>query len=429
MKKKFGLAQRVLLGLIIQTFIIVLAYALAISQSTEIMEKALIGEILHEEIVTSIKELDSHETLTLPETMHLYSNDERLQDIPTSLVNAKEGFTESVTDQQSTFIYRTELNGHSYIITRDQYQFELTEQLNQRIVILCSLLVLILSTLFGWWWLSTQVTQPILSLTHAVRTVRDTKIYEPIKIRTYNDEIGELTRICDETFERLHKALDREKLFTADISHELRSPLTIIQTSAELLEMRLEGKPEKKYVDKITASCVVMRDLMSVFLNLARGNALGHNDLDKTHDILESVCNFWRQEAKSKNLELHFESTGSCPGYQPPVLLSTVASNLVRNAIRYTEQGCVTLRETLEGFEVLDTGVGIAAEQKEKIFAPYTRASNKDGGIGMGLSIVKRICDRLGWRIELVDSEKGAHFKVYLAQSSLPTPLDTRPKI
>lgn len=429
MKKKFGLAQRVLLGLIIQTFIIVLAYALAISQSTEIMEKALIGEILHEEIVTSIKELDSHETLTLPETMHLYSDDERLQDIPTSLVNAKEGFTESVTDRQSTFIYRTELNGHTYIITRDQYQFELTEQLNQRIVILCSLLVLILSTLFGWWWLSTQVTQPILSLTHAVRTVRDTKIYEPIKIRTYNDEIGELTRICDETFERLHKALDREKLFTADISHELRSPLTIIQTSAELLEMRLEGKPEKKYVDKITASCVVMRDLMSVFLNLARGNALGHNDLDKTHDILESVCNFWRQEAKSKNLELHFESTGSCPGYQPPVLLSTVASNLVRNAIRYTEQGCVTLRETLEGFEVLDTGVGIAAEQKEKIFAPYTRASNKDGGIGMGLSIAKRICDRLGWRIELVDSEKGAHFKVYLAQSSLPAPLDTRPKI
>lgn len=429
MKKKFGLAQRVLLGLIIQTFIIVLAYALAISQSTEVMEKALIGEILHEEIVTSIRELDSHETLTLPETMHLYSDDERLQDIPTSLVNAKEGFTESVTDQQSIFIYRTELNGHSYIITRDQYQFELTEQLNQRIVILCSLLVLILSGLFGWWWLSTQVTQPIISLTHAVKTVRDAKIYEPIKIRTYNDEIGELTRICDETFERLHKALDREKLFTADISHELRSPLTIIQTSAELLELRLEGKPEKKYVDKITASCIVMRDLMSVFLNLARGNALGHNDLDKTHDILESVCNFWRQEAKSKNLELHFESTGSCPGYQPPVLLSTVASNLVRNAIRYTEQGCVTLRETPEGFEVLDTGVGIAAEQKEKIFEPYTRASNKGGGIGMGLSIAKRICDRLGWRIELVNSEKGAHFKVYLAQSSLPTPLDTRPQI
>ena len=176
MKKKFGLAQRVLLGIVIQTFIIVVSYAIAISQSTEIMEQALIGEILHEEIVTSIKELDSHETLTMPETMHLYSDDDRLQDIPSSLLNAQEGFSESMADEQSTFIYRMEVNGHTYIIVRDQYHFELTEQLNQRIVIVCSLLVLILSALFGWWWLSTQVTQPILSLTHAVKTVRDAKL-------------------------------------------------------------------------------------------------------------------------------------------------------------------------------------------------------------------------------------------------------------
>ena len=101
-----------------------------------------------------------------------------------------------------------------------------------------------------------------------------------------------MTRICDETFERLHKALDREKLFTADISHELRSPLTIIQTSAELLEMRLEGKPERKYVEKITASCDVMRNLMNVFLNLARGNALGHKDLDKTRKQPATVAGF-----------------------------------------------------------------------------------------------------------------------------------------
>lgn len=428
MKKKFGLAQRVLLGIVIQTFIIVVSYAIAISQSTEIMEQALIGEILHEEIVTSIKELDSHETLTMPETVHLYSDDDRLQDIPSSLLNAQEGFSESVTDEQSTFIYRMEVNGHTYIIVRDQYHFELTEQLNQRIVIVCSLLVLILSALFGWWWLSTQVTQPILSLTHAVKTVRDAKTYEPIKVHTYDDEIGELTRICDETFERLHKALDREKLFTADISHELRSPLTIIQTSAELLEMRLEGKPERKYVEKITASCDVMRNLMNVFLNLARGNALGHKDLDKTHDILESVCDYWSESAREKNLTLVFESTGTCPGVQPPVLLSTVASNLVRNAFRYTDEGSVTVRETEKGFEVIDTGIGIAADQRERIFQPYTRASNKGGGIGMGLSIAKRICDRLGWSIELLESEKGAHFRVNLIHAQEPVLLDTLPK-
>ena len=88
---------------------------------------------------------------------------------------------------------------------------------------------------------------------------------------------------------------------------------------------------------------------MNVFLNLARGNALGHKDLDKTHDILESVCDYWSDSAREKNLTLVFESTGTCPGVQPPVLLSTVASNLVRNAIRYTDEGSVTVRETEKG--------------------------------------------------------------------------------
>ena len=192
--------------------------------------------------------------------------------------------------------------------------------------------------------------------------------------------------------------------------------------------MRLEGKPERKYVEKITASCDVMRNLMNVFLNLARGNALGHKDLDKTHDILESVCDYWSESAREKNLTLVFESTGTCPGVQPPVLLSTVASNLVRNAVRYTDEGSVTVRETEKGFEVIDTGIGIAADQRERIFQPYTRASNKGGGIGMGLSIAKRICDRLGWSIELLESEKGAHFRVNLIHAQEPVLLDTLPK-
>ena len=123
-----------------------------------------------------------------------------------------------------------------------------------------------------------------------------------------------------------------------------------------------------------------------------------------------------------------FESTGTCPGVQPPVLLSTVASNLVRNAFRYTDEGSVTVRETEKGFEVIDTGIGIAADQRERIFQPYTRANNKGGGIGMGLSIAKRICDRLGWSIELLESEKGAHFRVNLIHAQEPVLLDTLPK-
>lgn len=92
----------------------------------------------------------------------------------------------------------------------------------------------------------------------------------------------------------------------------------------------------------------------------------------------------------------------------------------------YTDKGEVTIRELENGFEVIDTGIGIPQEMKERIFMPKVRGTDKAPGSGMGLSIAKRICERSGWRLDLIESKQGSHFRVSLIPETPILHIDQR---
>lgn len=416
MKKSFGLAQRIFLGFGLQLLLIVGIYAVAMTQSTEFMENNLVSDMLREELEMSVQELNYHEELQLPPSMRIYSDDPRLDPIPEQFKKLPEGFTEIISDD-SSFVYRLQAGPYSYILFRDQYDFERSERIYDFVILLCSLIVLVLGTFFAWWWVKRRVIKPVQDLSDQVRAIAATRTYQPLQMNFADDEVGELARICDKALKRFHEALLRERLFTADISHELRTPLTIIQTSAELLEMDKSGK-RPDLIAKILQGCHSLKDLLNIFVNLARNTAFEAQESDSVHDTLDSVIEYYKPRAEEKKLKLNFKVNAACPGFFSPVIISTIAGNLIKNALLYTKEGEVTVTETATGFEVFDTGEGIDPSLKDKIFMPYTRGSNEEPGSGMGLSIVKRLCDRFGWGIELIASDVGSHFKVTLIGSS-----------
>lgn len=416
MKKSFGLAQRIFLGFGLQLLLIVGIYTVAMTQATEFMENNLVSDMLREELEMSVQELDAHEELQLPPSMRLYSDDPRLEPIPVQFKNVPEGFTEFV-NEESSFVYRIQVGDYSYILFRDQYDFERSEQIYNFVIFLCSMIVLALGAFFAWWWVRRRVIKPVQDLSEQVRAIAATRTYQPLQMNFANDEVGELARICDKALKRFHEALLRERLFTADISHELRTPLTIIQTSAELLEMDKSGK-RPDLIAKILQGCHSLKDLLNIFVNLARNTAFEAQESDSVHDTLDSVIEYYKPRAEEKKLKLNFKVNAACPGFFSPVIISTIAGNLIKNALLYTKEGEVTVTETATGFEVSDTGEGIDPSLKEKIFMPYTRGTNEEPGSGMGLSIVKRLCDRFGWGIELIASDVGSHFKVTLIGTS-----------
>lgn len=386
-----SLAQRIMLSFALLVTFVAGFYAFALYQSIEFTEQQLISGILRDEVARAVDTLERGETPRLPEDTRLYGAPP-LEAPPPAMRGLPEGFGE-LSNNGDFFVHTGAWRGEPLVLTRDQLGFEDTERVFRRI-----------------------------TLSDEVRKASAARTYEPLSVELTNDEVGELARICDGAMKRLHEALQREKAFTGDVSHELRTPLTVIETSAELLSMTPLSPAQAKQVERITRSAGDMRELMSLFLSFARlSNETTGPEPDSAAGILKAVADTWEPFAAEKGLALVLRREAECPGAYSPVMLGTVANNLVKNAVAYTESSVVTITETSEGFIVSDSGPGLAGDEAARIFEHGVRGSAAvaDGsGAGLGLSIVSRICRRSGWTVTAGKApEGGAAFTVTMTKA------------
>ena len=414
-----SLAQRIMLSFALLVTFVAGFYAFALYQSIEFTEQQLISGILRDEVARAVDTLERGETPRLPEDTRLYGAPP-LEAPPPAMRGLPEGFGE-LSNNGDFFVHTGAWRGEPLVLTRDQLGFEDTERVFRRITLFSVLAVFFLGLLAGW-ILARNIMKPVKTLSDEVRKASAARTYEPLSVELTNDEVGELARICDGAMKRLHEALQREKAFTGDVSHELRTPLTVIETSAELLSMTPLSPAQAKQVERITRSAGDMRELMSLFLSFARlSNETTGPEPDSAAGILKAVADTWEPFAAEKGLALVLRREAECPGAYSPVMLGTVANNLVKNAVAYTESGVVTITETSEGFIVSDSGPGLAGDEAARIFEHGVRGSAAvaDGsGAGLGLSIVSRISRRSGWTVTAGKApEGGAAFTVTMTKA------------
>ena len=165
---------------------------------------------------------------------------------------------------------------------------------------------------------------------------------------------------------------------------------------------------QSEHVDKINRAAEQMQELVELFLQLARHESVAQTD--RVTDTLACVVEQWEQTARDKGLQLTMSLQQCCPVPVSPIMLATVANNLIRNAVNYTREGQVVVTETREGFEVSDTGIGMTDEEMQTVFAKHVRgktASAMAQGNGLGLSIATRICRRCGWILSVKRNRVG----------------------
>jgi signal transduction histidine kinase len=231
-----------------------------------------------------------------------------------------------------------------------------------------------------------------------------------------DDEVGQLAAAFDSTLGQVRQSLERERLFTSDVSHELRTPLMVIATSCELLAEAALQPRERQQLERIARASAEMRELVQTFLQLARDKSnesafVADSSLAR---VAAEQVEHWGPLFNDKGLTFHYQREGSDSGLYNATFLSTVMANLLRNALHYTEHGCVRLVLESGGFRVEDSGAGIPQEQHEEIFQPFVRGPQARGeGLGLGLSVVKRICAKQGWHISVhSQADGGTCFRV-----------------
>ena len=268
--------------------------------------------------------------------------------------------------------------------------------------------------------------KPVKSVVQTAKEISADDLSLRIEVGQRHDEIGELVDTFNDMISRLEKSVKKIKQFSGDVSHELRTPLTIIRGEIEVLLRKERNKEEyQKTLKSTLEEAAYLERIIDDLLFLSRIEALEKKESDKRaklDEILLNVVESQELTANKKSITLDIRKVEPSEINGEEILLERMITNVIDNAIRYTlPHGKVEVTlEKKDGsiiFLVQDTGIGIPEESLPLIFDRFyvvdKSRSKETGGLGLGLSIVKRVVDCHGGKIEIKSElKKGTSFSV-----------------
>jgi two-component system heavy metal sensor histidine kinase CusS len=300
--------------------------------------------------------------------------------------------------------------------------------------------VLLLIAPLGGYLLATRVIRPVARIIGIAKRLHPAQLAERLPIRGTNDELDQLSQTINELLDRIAAYLRQSRDFTANAAHELRSPLTALQSSLEIaLNTDRTTEEYKEVLSVLLEECGQMRVLVNLLLLLAEGDAGRlrlHSQALRLDQIVASSLEMFQVVAEAAGVELNARRL-------EPVMINgdgnrlwQVINNLLDNAIKFTPAGGrVSLDFYLEDYrrqcvlEVCDTGAGIAPPDLPHIFERFFQGDKArqretpSRGLGLGLSICQAVVAAHGGTIQAVSTPgQGSRFTVRLPDCTRPDP-------
>jgi signal transduction histidine kinase len=424
MLAKQPLARRIVIAFTLMTLVVSGVFALGIVGVVHFIEEQLVTEEMSRKLDVILDEdLPQARPPQLDPSMRFYASGPGPYGMPESFAALGQGFTELVRDNEAYYAYVRDLGADRYVLVREQQEFEARESALFNVVLAGFLLSVLGAAALGR-LMANRVLAPVSRLANQVRH-RDQlhPLAPPLALQYPDDEVGHLAAAFDSTLGQLRQTLERERLFTADVSHELRTPLMVVLGACELLEQADLPPRAQPLAARIQRAAEEMRALVETFLLLARArpgqaSLVGSASLQS---VAQEQSERWGPLFREKGLAFELLEEAADDAHYNHTLLASVMSNLLRNALHYTESGTVRLILGSGSFRVEDTGVGVPPEQQEQIFQPFVRGSEARGeGLGLGLSLVRRICAHQGWDVTFQPRvPQGSCFQVRLEFSAI----------
>jgi len=232
-----------------------------------------------------------------------------------------------------------------------------------------------------------------------------------LPVETVPEEVLPLVEAVNAALERLDLGYTQQKRFLADAAHELRTPIAILQTN-------LEAMPDSRLQQKLLNDVGRLANTAEQLLDLHRmDNGMQRMEEVDLVQICKSVAGDLAPNAIAAGYELSFSADRErIPAHGDAGALERAVTNLVRNAIEHGGgAGSIqVLASHPNVIAVRDDGPGIPADQRQAVFEPFYRVTPKRSGAGLGLNLVKQIVQRHGGEIDIVPSDRGAHFRISL---------------
>jgi two-component system OmpR family sensor kinase len=341
------------------------------------------------------------------------------------------GRPEPIVRQQGEYreVVRQLFGGHNILVGRSIASDVASLHEKEGMVALVGVAVLA-AGLLGGHFFARRVIRPIEEISATAADISLSNLSRRIDVIGTETELTGLARTLNQMFDRIESAFSQQVRFTADASHELRTPVAVILSHAELaLDKPRPFEELRETIETCRRSALRMRSLIESLLTLARFDSGEVKIESRSFDVMRTVGDgiaLVRPLADKRRITFQINlSPATATG--DPDRIAQVVTNLLTNAIRYNQdQGVVTVTlQSLPAETVLtvsDTGIGIPPEHLAHIFERFYRVDNarsrKDGGVGLGLAICKSIVTAHGGQISVSSHlNRGTKFEVRLPKA------------
>jgi signal transduction histidine kinase len=408
MLKSRDLRDRVALFFAAFGAVLSVVLALVVYRAADDLGRRLIDETLTAELDDYIARRERNPNSLPPSSVMLqgYVREEgRDGEIPTYLADLPLGWHNVGVDRLTYRVVILDRGNVRYYLL---HETSVQARREERFLWLLGVFVLAATLLsaFGGFWLSRSVVAPLSELTAKVRNRGISDDERPLADDFADGEIGELARVFDRQLLRLRAFIEREQAFNADMSHELRTSLAVILSATEiLLEDATLTEKQKSRIARIERAAYDMMELGTALLLMAREQGVTTEvGSCKVANVIEHAVDRHRHLLANKPVQLEMQLDDTAELSADPALIDILVGNLIRNAFSYTNTGMVTIRQDRSGFSVTDTGRGMSTLVAKQAFLRHVRDMSSLGA-GIGLSLVKRICDQYGWQVRLDSRE------------------------
>ena len=281
----------------------------------------------------------------------------------------------------------------------------------------------------GGYTLARRALRPVERMSERARSITAERLSDRLPVDNPDDEMGRLATVFNETLGRLERSFEQMRQFTADVSHELRTPLTSIRSVGEVgLRERRDEPAYRGIIGSMLEEVDRLASLVDRLLTLSRaetGQAPLSSSAFDLRGLADEVAVHLGVLAEEKNQAIRVDGAAA-DAYADRFVVRQAVINLVDNAIKFSPPGgriAIRVGESADSvtLDVVDSGKGISAAARDRIFDRFFRAAGgaSETGAGLGLSIAKGAVEANGGRLALVtSSETGSTFRITLPRAA-----------